>query len=85
VIDGMRFLVSPNLPTAGTILVLDSTMLGGMADEDLGGPGYASAGGVGVQVKTIRDDAKDGWRLRCRRVTVPIVVEPAAAYKITGV
>jgi hypothetical protein len=31
-------------------------MLGGMADEDLGGPGYASAGGVGVQVKTIRDD-----------------------------
>lgn len=85
VIDGMRFLVSPNLPTAGTVLVLDSTMLGGMADEDLGGTGYASAGGVGVQVKSIRDDEKDGWRLRCRRVTVPVVVEPSAGYKITGV
>ena len=85
VIDGMRFLVSPNLPTAGTVLVLDSKMLGGMADEDLGGPGYASAGGVGVQVKTLRQDQDDKWRLRCRRVTVPVVVEPSAAYKITGV
>lgn len=85
VIDGMRFLVSPNLPTAGQVLVLDSTMLGGMADEDLGGPGYASAGGVGVQVKTIRQDQDDKWRLRCRRVTVPVVTEPAAARKITGV
>jgi hypothetical protein len=26
-------------------------MLGGMADEDLGGPGYAKVGGVGVQVE----------------------------------
>jgi hypothetical protein len=85
VIDGMRFLPSPNLPTAGTVLVLDSQMLGGMADEDLGGPGYANAGGVGVQAKTIRDDDEDVWRLRMRRVTVPIIVEPAAARKITSV
>lgn len=85
VIDGMRFLSSPNLPTAGTVLVVDSQMLGGMADEDLGGPGYASAGGVGVQAKTIRDDEDDAYRLRMRRVTVPIVVEPAAGRKITGV
>jgi len=85
VIDGMRFLASPNLPTPGTVLVVDSQMLGGMADEDLGGPGYASAGGVGVQAKTIRDDEDDQWRLRMRRVTVPIVVEPASGKKITGV
>jgi hypothetical protein len=85
VIDGMRFLPTPNLPTAGTVLVVDSSMLGGMADEDLGGPGYASAGGVGVQARTIRDDENDQWRLRMRRVTVPIVVEPAAGRKITGV
>jgi hypothetical protein len=85
VIDGMRFLSTPNLPTAGTVLVVDSQMLGGMADEDLGGPGYASAGGVGVQAKTIRDDEDDQWRLRMRRVTVPIVVEPAAGRKITSV
>jgi hypothetical protein len=85
VIDGMRFLASPNLPTAGTVLVLDSKMLGGMADEDLGGPGYANAGGVGVQAKTIRDDSEDLWKLRMRRVTVPVVVEPAAGRKITSV
>lgn len=85
VIDGMRWLVTPNLPTAGTILVLDSKVLGGMADENLGGEGYASAGGVGVQAKSMRDDEMDRWRLRCRRVTVPVVNEPAAARKITGV
>jgi hypothetical protein len=85
VIDGMRFLASPNLPTAGTVLIVDSKMLGGMADEDLGGPGYASVGAPGVEAKTIRDDEDDLWRLRMRRVTVPIVVEPAAGRKITGV
>ncbi len=85
---GMRWLASPNLPTAGQALVLDSSQLGGMADEDLGGEGYVNAGGVGVQAKTFRltgSDDRDGWRLRCRRVTVPVVVEPAAARKITGV
>lgn len=81
---GMRWLASPNLPTAGTALVLDSQQLGGMADEDLGGPGYVKAGGVGTEVKTIRDDENDAYRLRARRVTVPVVVEPAAAKKITG-
>jgi hypothetical protein len=81
---GMRWLATPNIPTAGVAVVLDSQQLGGMADEDLGGPGYVSAGGVGVQVKTIRDDDNDQYRLRCRRVTVPVVVEPAAGRKITG-
>jgi hypothetical protein len=85
VVGGMRWLSSPNIPTANTVLALDSTdQLGGMADEDLGGPGYVSTDGVGVQAKTIREDENDQWRLRCRRVTVPVVVEPAAGYKITG-
>jgi hypothetical protein len=84
VIDGMRFLPTPNIPTAGTILVLDSTMLGGMADEDLGGPGYANAGAPGVDGKSIRDDDNDLFRLRMRRVTVPIVQEPASGFTLTG-
>lgn len=84
VIDGMRFLPTPNLPTAGTILVVDSTMLGGMADEDLGGPGYSNAGAAGVEGKTIRDDDNDQYRLRMRRVTVPVVTEPAAGFVLTG-
>jgi hypothetical protein len=85
IILGMRWLASPNVPTANTAYVLDSTQLGGMADEDLGGPGYTSAGGVGVQAKTIRKDDTDEWRIRCRRVTVPIVLEPASAWKIAAI
>jgi hypothetical protein len=85
VIDGLRFLPTPNLATAGTVLILDSTMLGGMADENLGGPGYTGAGPLGVEGKSIREDEKDLYRLRMRRVTVPIITEPAAGYVLTGV
>ncbi|MEV5394492.1 hypothetical protein AB0K56_29615, partial [Nocardia farcinica] len=86
-IAGLRFLPTPNLPVTGAAIVADTTQLGGMADEKLGGPGYVSAGGSipGVEVKTIRDDENDKYRLRSRRVTVPVVLEPRAAWKITGV
>ena len=56
-----------------------------MADEDLGGPGYVKAGGIGTEVKTIRDDENDQYRVRARRVTVPVVVEPAAARFIAAI
>ena len=85
VILGMRWLATPNVPTANVALVVDSTQLGGMADEDLGGPGYVNVGGIGVQTKVIREDEEDQYRLRARRVTVPVVVEPAAGRKITGI
>jgi hypothetical protein len=58
-----------------------------MADEDLGGPGYVKASGDGVapvQVKTIRDDDNDQTGPRPPRHVVPVVVEPAAGRKITG-
>ena len=88
-IAGLRVLVSPHVQGGGTsnaiAMVVDSRALGGMADENLSGPGYVSTNGVGVQAKTIRQDEADKWLLRCRRVTVPIVLEPAAAWKITGV
>jgi len=84
VIGGMKWLASPNNPTPGVPLVVDSTQLGGMADEDLGGPGYVKVGGIGVETKTIREDDEDQYRLRARRVTVPVVVEPGAGRKITG-
>jgi hypothetical protein len=85
VILGMRWLKTPNGPAANKALVVDSQQLGGMADEDLGGPGYVSAGGLGVQVKTIRDDDNDQYRVRARRVTVPVVVEPAAGRFIAAI
>jgi hypothetical protein len=83
-INGLRWLASPNLPTPGTAIILDSTLLGGMADEQLGGPGYTGAVS-GVETKSIRQDEIDGWRLRARRITVPIVREPLAAIKLLGI
>lgn len=85
VVGGLRWLPTPNGVASNTAVVLDSTQLGGMADEDLGGPGYVGGGPAGVQAKTMRDDERDAWRIRVRRVTVPVVVEPAAAWKITGI
>lgn len=85
VVAGLRWLATPNIIAADTALVVDSTQLGGMADENLGGPGYSGRGPTGVEGKAIRDDEEDAWRLRVRRVTVPVVLEPAAAWKITGV
>lgn len=84
VIEGMRWLPTPFTPVANAATVLDSAALGGMADEQLGGPGYVG-GQAGVETKSIRDDDNDKWKLRARRVTVPVVLEPAAARTITGV
>ena len=88
VIAGKLWLSTPNVPVAGRALLVDSDQLGGMADEDLGGPGYAPAADPGtapVEVKTMRDDEDDQWRVRARRVTVPVVIEPAAGRWITGI
>lgn len=85
VIGGIRILPTPNLPFANTsAFLVDSTQLGGMADEDLGGPGYQGAL-KGIETKSIRDEDKDRYKLRARRVTVPIVLEPMAGIRITGV
>jgi hypothetical protein len=83
-LSGLTVMVSPNLPTATTAIILDSTVMGGMADEDLGGPGY-SGQVKGTQAKTIRNELNDSWRLRARRITVPVVIEPACGYVITGI
>jgi hypothetical protein len=82
ILGGLRVLPTPNLPAAGA-WVLDSSMLGGIANESLGG-GYVSAGD-GVESKILREDDVDQYRLRARRVFVPYVQEPASAIQITGV
>lgn len=78
----LTWLRSPHTPTTSP-LVLDSAELGGMADEQLGGPGYTKSL-PGVEVKSIRQDETDGYRLRSRRVTVPVVLDPSAGVVITG-
>jgi hypothetical protein len=83
-IAGLNVLVTPNLPAGTVAYVLDTKALGGMADEMDGAPGYSVAD-LAVQVKSIRKDEQDAWDLQGRRKTVPIVQEPGAGWKITGV
>lgn len=83
---GLTWTQSPHTPGTDPYLV-DREQLGGMADENLGSPGYARAGGVGVETKVNRldgGDDRDGYRARARRVTVPVVTDPNAAIRITG-
>lgn len=74
-----------NMPGAdGTLAwVLDTTNLGFIAKEDLGG-GYIAAGDL-VESKTIREDANDRWRLRARVNFAAAVTDPLAGYKISAV
>lgn len=83
-VGGYTWLPTPN--TSG-VLIYDSEQLGGMADEDLKSPGYVSAAGEGtapVEVKSIREEENDLYRLRARRVTVPVVLEPLAGIKVVN-
>jgi len=70
-----------NLPT-DDVWILDSTQLGGMADETELDPGY-SVGDLGVQVQSERVAKADRWDVWARRITVPVICEPGAAIRIT--
>jgi hypothetical protein len=78
---GLAIINSPNAPADP--MVLDSTQLGGMADETPSAPGYAISD-LAVQVKSIRVDENDMWKMQGRRLTVPVVQEPGSAVVITG-
>ncbi|GGH34189.1 phage major capsid protein [Microbacterium album] len=80
---GVTWATTPHFQGANPLLV-DRDNLGGMADEKLGGPGYVSAGAFGVEVKSIRDDDTEGYKVRGRRVTVPVVTEPLAGVQLVG-
>lgn len=71
-----------NLPS-DDVWVFDSDQLGGMADETEQDPGYATLEN-GLQYQTERIARADRWDIWARRITVPVVQEPAAAVKITG-
>ncbi|PQM44670.1 hypothetical protein C1Y40_05166 [Mycobacterium talmoniae] len=95
-IAGKTWLSTPNLPsgTGSYAAVIDTKVFGAMVDERLPAPGYVGSQSDGsadddgrsmIQVKTMREDKLDKWRIRARRVTTPIVIEPLAAVHITGV
>ncbi|MHA4848774.1 phage major capsid protein [Rhodococcus sp. MSC1_016] len=82
-IAGFTIIKTTNLPPSTDVMVLDSTQLGSIAFEDQGG-GY-TGGADGVQTKRFRKEEADGWRIQARKVGVPMVQEPNAALKVTGV
>jgi hypothetical protein len=69
----LDIMTTPNLPVNTLALVLDRKVLGGMAEE------------VPLTSRSIRQEENERWRLRAKRVVVPFIQEPNAAWKITGV
>ncbi|OZE39095.1 hypothetical protein CH278_02090 [Rhodococcus sp. 05-2254-5] len=82
-IAGFTIVKTTNMPPSTTVMCLDSTQLGSIAFEDQGG-GYTGSAD-GVQTKKFRLEHADGQRLQARKVGVPMVQEPNAAIKVTGV
>lgn len=82
-IAGLTVIKTPNMPVATSAYVLDSTQLGGMADETDSAPGYSVAD-LAVEIQAFRQQ-EDCWELQGRRKTVPVVQETGAGQEITGV
>jgi hypothetical protein len=82
---GLRILATPNLPTTGTAIVVDSTALGSMGYERIPSPEYTGDPANGVETLTRRDPvSNDSWLVRGRRPVVGFVQEAGAGCKITG-
>lgn len=85
-IAGLLPLPTNNMPVTTQALVVDSTMLGGIGYERIPSPEYTGDPANGVESFSRRDpDATDKWILRGRRPVVPVIQEPGAGFKITGV
>lgn len=86
---GLAQILSTNACPAGTIYVLESKMVGTIADElpmaDEGYTGYDPGDGKPVlQVKVYREDETDESIVRAARFPAMWIAEPKAAVKITG-
>ena len=79
---GLEWVTSPYV-TGTDPWLIDRTALGGVGDENLRSPGYASASNGNVEVRTDRH-RDDKYEVRARRVCVPVVLEPLAGVRITG-
>lgn len=80
-IAGMTFWKTTNLPPGVNVMAVDSTQLGSIATERLGGPGWSGSPDT-VETKLVPLDKSDGWRLMVRKVAVPFVQEPGAGVKL---
>lgn len=85
IVAGLRVLPTPNLPTVGTAIVVDSTALGSLGYERIPSPEYQGDPANGVETLTRRNPlGNDEWLVRGRRPVVGFVQEAGAGCKITG-
>ena len=85
VLAGLTIMPTPNLPTAGTVIVADTNTLGAMGYERIPSPEYQGDPANGIETLTRRNPlGNDEWLVRGRRPVVPFLREPGAACKITG-
>jgi len=85
-IANQTWVKTTNMPSGVTAIALDSTMLGSMAYERLGGgyQGDPSDMASGVESKRFRDEETDSTVIQARIVRAPMVQEPNSARIITG-
>jgi hypothetical protein len=85
VVAGLVAMPTPNLPVAGGAFVVDTAQLGGIGFERIPSPEYQGDPAQGVESWIGRNPARnDEYIVRGRRPVVPIVENPAAGCKITG-
>lgn len=83
---GLEIYKTNAMPAGVEVMAVDRNQLGSIMWEDQGGGYMGSAGDTeGVQSKVFRLDKKDGVRLQVRKVQEPVLVEPGAGIKLTGV
>jgi hypothetical protein len=82
----VRPVPASRMPAGVGAFICDSTQLGSLGYEDIPSPEYAGNAATDIQTWVRRDgSATDSWLVRGRRPVVPIVQEPNAAVKLTGV
>lgn len=85
-IAGYNIIKTNRLPAGVSVMAADTTALGSIAFERQGGGYQGDAGDPnGVESKVLRLEQNDGVRIQVRKVAEPVVVEPGAAVKLTGV
>lgn len=80
---GLTWVKAPYM-TGTNPLLIDRDALGGMAESKLPSPEFKRYGASLVEGASERTKLRDGWTIRARRVTVPVVTNPDAGIRITG-
>ncbi len=81
----LRPVPASRMPAGVAAMLVDSSQLGALAYENIPSPEYQGAASD-IQTWTRRDPAAtDSYLLRTRRSVVPIILEPRAGIKLTGV